>query len=151
MDNLIDSGETNNEENSSDSDQQSSRRGVKRKLHHFENSSIEIQSEHEEHNQKFNIETKRYSVLLNFNAHDFYSANEEIEKFLNAIHTKLVSTLEEGDKISTLIDHHSLDIPISIPFMSIKDFTIDVLANAFIRVAQSKRGLKIGKLEILFY
>ncbi len=54
-----------------------------------------------------------------------------------------------SDKISTFIDHPTLDMPIRLPFLVKESFSKDILANSFIKVSQSKRGFLIGKLNII--
>ena len=57
--------------------------------------------------------------------------------------------MDSDDQICTAIFHPSLDIPISIGFMSVEDFTPQLLENEIVKVCQSKRTLRIDQsLEI---
>lgn len=98
-------------------------------------------------NRKFKVKTNRFRVNLEFQENDFIMANKVIEEFFDKIHNRLSDTLEDHQKISVFIDHMSLDMPITIPFIDKKSFTKDLLSNSFIKVCQSKRALKIGKVS----
>ena len=57
--------------------------------------------------------------------------------------------MDTDDQIFSAIFHPTLDMPIGISFMSLEDFTPQMLENQIARVSQSKRTLRIDKeLEI---
>ena len=102
-------------------------------------------------NDKFNIINKevKLSNLSKFASTNFKEANASVNKFIEKLHSTLVDGMEKEDKIFTTFFHPSLDMPISIPFMTNANFTPDLIEREFIKVCQSKRTLKIDQnLEI---
>lgn len=99
----------------------------------------------EEFNRKFNVKTNKFTVNLNFQENDFVLANKAVEEFFEKVHSKLSETMTEHQKISIFIDHISLDMPITIPFIDKQTFTKELLSNSFIKVCQSKRAFRIGR------
>jgi hypothetical protein len=117
----------------------------------LENSGDQIEIVHDSStfNKKFKVSTRNLTVLITMNQSSFISANRAIEKFIKIIHEKLVVLMNELDKISLMINHPSLDIPIIFPFIRKPDFTTSLITNNFIKVCQSKRALNIDDLLII--
>ena len=102
-------------------------------------------------NDKFNIINKeiRLSDTSQFASSNFREANTSVNNFIHKLPTTLVDGMEREDKIFTTFFHPSLDMPISIPFMTNSNFTPELIEKEFIKVCQSKRTLQIDQnLEI---
>ena len=79
----------------------------------------------------------------------FIEINKKITKFINDLYLEMTHNMDPDDQICTAIFHPSLDIPISIGFMNLEDFTPQLLENEISKVCQSKRALRIDQtLEI---
>jgi len=96
-------------------------------------------------NTKFNLETELYTLKINNDDTDFIKANKSINDFFLQIHGKITNNIDSNDKIFMYINHPSLDMPITIPFMDKEDFTPDLISYSFIKVCQSKRMLKVDE------
>ena len=65
------------------------------------------------------------------------------------MYTEMTYGMDSNDQIFCAIFHPSLDMPIGISFMSLEDFTPQMLENQITRVCQSKKTLRIdSQLEI---
>ena len=103
------------------------------------------------YNDKFSIVSKNIRIADNLNLKEdsFIEINKKITKFINDMYLEMTHNMDPDDQICTAIFHPSLDIPISIGFMNLEDFTPQLLENEITKVCQSKRALRIDQsLEI---
>jgi G:T-mismatch repair DNA endonuclease (very short patch repair protein) len=95
---------------------------------------------------------KNIRVSIDLNSNDLANVNKMVDGFFNNLAIKLTEKMLNNDQILVYINHPSLDIPISIPFIEKLQFTGPLISQNFSKVCQSKKGLNIDHdLEIKAY
>ena len=103
------------------------------------------------HNDKFTIVNKKLKLAAGFDLKgaSFLKITKKISQFIQDMFTEMTHGMDSDDQIFCALFHPSLDMPIGISFMTLEDFTPQMLENQISRVCQSKKTLRIdNQLEI---
>ena len=103
------------------------------------------------HNEKFTIVNKTLTLAQDIDMKNtsFVQVTKKVSEFINEIYLEMTNGMDSEDQIFCAIFHPTLDIPIGISFMSLNDFTTQMLENQIVRVCQSKKTLRFdSQLEI---
>jgi hypothetical protein len=88
-------------------------------------------------NDKFGISQHTFILKLKPISTSFEKSEKYLSDMFNDIHSKLISTAGEKDRIKVKIWHEEFNTPINIPLMNRNDLSVDMIIEQFDNVSQS--------------